>query len=168
MKILIRREEKKDIEKIEKITISAFKNHPFSHQTEHFIINALRKNNALTLSLVVERHDHLIGHLAFSPITISDGAKEWYGLGPISVDPKYQNQGIGTALMKAGLSQLKKLGANGCVLVGDHQFYQRFGFQKSRKLSCQGIPQEYLLILQFYPNVPSGIVTFDKAFLATG
>ena len=86
--MIIRKERKSDIEAITAVTIAAFKNHPISRQTEHFIIAALRISNALTLSLVAEIEEQIVGHIAFSPIEIADGTTEWYGLGPVSVLPE--------------------------------------------------------------------------------
>ncbi|MBU0908249.1 MAG: N-acetyltransferase, partial [Proteobacteria bacterium] len=132
--MIIRPETPADIEAISTVTIAAFENHPISHQTEQFIITALRAAHALTLSLVAELDGQVVGHIAFSPVTISDGSQNWHGLGPISVLPEYQRQGIGKALMQEGLSRLKALGSNGCVLVGPPEYYHRFGFKNIPEL----------------------------------
>src|SRR4030067_894759 len=88
------------------------------NHTEQFIISALRAANVLTVSLVAEIDGRVVGHIAFSPVTISDGSQNWYGLGPVSVLPEYQRQGIGKSLIQEGLSALKGLGGQGCALVG--------------------------------------------------
>jgi predicted N-acetyltransferase YhbS len=90
MNIIIRNEIKSDLEAISEITKAAFENHPHSNHTEQFIINALRDANALTISLVAEAGKKVVGHIAFSPVIISDGSLGWYGLGPISVLPELQ------------------------------------------------------------------------------
>jgi len=72
-----------DIEAITEVTIAAFKDHPISRHTEQFIIKALRNADALTLSLVAEMDGKLVGHIAFSPVTVSDGTTDWYGIGPV-------------------------------------------------------------------------------------
>ena len=110
MNIIIRKEIESDIESITEITKAAFENHPYSHNTEHFIIKVLREAKALTLSLVAEVENKVGGHIAFSPVDISDGSPGWYGLGPISVLPELQRQGIGKSLVHEGLSMLKVLG----------------------------------------------------------
>lgn len=166
--MIIRKETLTDIEAITDITIAAFKDHPFSYHTEQFIISALRKAGALTLSLVAEMDGRIVGHAAFSPITISDGTTDWYGLGPISVLPEYQNQGIGKALLNEGLSQLKKLGGQGCALAGDPDYYQRFGFRNYPELVYEGIPQQYFMALPFSEKIPRGVVVFHEGFTATG
>ena len=109
--MIIRKEVPSDIEAISQVTIAAFKMLPISNQTEQYIINALREAGALALSLVAEMDGRIAGHIAFSPITISSGAKDWYGLGPISVLPGCQRQGIGKALVNEGLSLLKEMGS---------------------------------------------------------
>lgn len=164
----IRKEKKSDIETIFNITKKAFENHPYSRQTEPFIINALRAAKALTLSLVCELEGKVVGHIAFSPATISDGSQNWYVLGPISVLPEFQKQGIGTALIQEGLRALKSLGAKGCVLVGEPEFYKKSGFENSRDLVFGGVPQQYVLALPLNNKTAHGQVTHHPAFSATG
>jgi putative acetyltransferase len=108
-----------DIKAISEVTKAAFENHPISNHTEQFIVNALRAANALTVSLVAESNGKVVGHIAFSPVTISDGSRNWYGVGPVSVLPEFQRQGVGKSLIQKGVSFLKASGAKGCVLVGD-------------------------------------------------
>ena len=81
--MIIRKETTSDIEAISQVTKAAFRTLPISNQTEQFIIEALRAAGALTLSLVAEIDGRVVGHIAFSPVTISDGSKNWYGLGPV-------------------------------------------------------------------------------------
>jgi putative acetyltransferase len=166
--MIIRQETTSDIEAITQITIAAFRTLPISNQTEQFIIKALRAAGALTLSLVAEIDGRVVGHIAFSPVTISDGSKNWYGLGPVSVLPDYQRQGIGKLLINEGLSLLKQLGGQGCALVGDPNYYKRFGFKNFPELFHEGIPQEVFLVLSINEKVPKGIVVFHEGFLANG
>ena len=166
--MIIRKETIADREAITEVTIAAFKNHPISKQTEQFIIKALRDADALTLSLVADIDGRVVGHIAFSPVIISDNTEDWYGMGPVSVLPEYQKQGIGKLLINNGLSSLKKLAGQGCVLVGDPKYYQRFGFKNFPELVHEGIPQEVFLALPFNEKVPQGIVVFHEGFLATG
>ena len=86
-KIVIRNETHDDIYTITEVTVVAFKTLEISNHTEQFIIEALRAAKALTVSLVAEMDGRVIGHIAFSPVTISDGTPNWYGLGPVSVLP---------------------------------------------------------------------------------
>jgi putative acetyltransferase len=166
--MIIRNESISDIAAINEVTIAAFKNLAISNHTEQFIINALREANALTVSLVAEIDGKIVGHIAFSPATISDSAIGWYGLGPVSVLPEHQKKGIGKALISEGLSLLKKLGGQGCVLVGHPDYYKRLGFQNFPSLVYEGVPQEVFFALPFTEKVPEGIVSFHEGFLAKG
>ncbi len=166
--MIIRKETSSDIAAITQVTISAFKTLPISNHTEQFIIRALRAAGALTLSLVAEIDQQVIGHIAFSPITISDGTDGWYGLGPISVLSIHQKQGIGTSLINEGLSLLKNMGGQGCALVGDPNYYRRFGFQNIPGLIHEDVPQEFFLALPFIEKIPQGIVVFHEGFWANG
>lgn len=168
MYIVIRNEDESDIQAISEITRAAFENHPYSHQTEEFIVKALRDANALTISLVAVADNKVVGHIAFSPVTISDGSLGWYGLGPISVLPELQKQGIGKSLISEGLSSLKSLGAKGCILVGDPGYYERFGFRSPPDLVIDGVPQENVLVLPFEESKASGTVVFHEGFAAKG
>ncbi len=166
--MIVRKETNADIDVITDVTIAAFLTLPISNHTEQYIINALRAAGVLTISLVAEIDGRVVGHIAFSPVTISNGEKDWYGLGPISVLPEYQRQGIGKTLVNEGLSLLKELGGQGCALVGDPNYYKRFGFHNFPELVHEGIPQEVFLALPFTEKVPQGIVVFHKGFLANG
>ncbi len=166
--IVIRNETPGDTSAIAAVTIAAFKTLAISQHTEQFIIAALRAANALTLSLVAEMDGRVIGHIAFSPVTPSDGTPHWYGLGPVSVLPEHQRQGIGTALIEAGLSRLKDLNARGCCLVGHPEYYRKLGFQNVPGLGHAGVPPEFFFALSFDGHFPQGTVTFHAAFQANG
>jgi putative acetyltransferase len=166
MNILIRPETSSDLEAISEVTKAAFADCPHGNHTEQFIIDALRKANALAISLVAEVGKKVVGHIAFSPVTISDGSAGWYGLGPISVLPELQKQGIGKALIREGLSRLKSMGAQGCLLVGDPSYYVRFGFKNDPALTLDGVPPAVFLALRFDDSKTSGAVTFHDAFTA--
>jgi putative acetyltransferase len=167
-KIVIRSETDADVSVITEVTVAAFKTLEISHHTEQFIIAALRAAKALTVSLVAELDGRVIGHIAFSLVTISDGTRNWYGLGPVSVLPEYQRQGIGKALIDEGLSRLKSLKAQGCCLVGHPDYYRKFGFKNMPGLVLEGVPQEVFFALSFDGHIPQGTVTFHEAFKADG
>jgi len=167
-KTLIRGETDADASAINEVTIAAFKTLEISNQTEQFIIKALRAANALTVSLVAELDSRIVGHIAFSPVTISDGTKDWYGLGPVSVLPEDQRQGIGKALIHEGLSRLKGMNAKGCCLVGHPDYYRQFGFTNIWGLVVDGVPREVFFAVSFDEHTPRGSVTFHEAFTATG
>lgn len=167
MNIQICNEKLSDIQAIFDLTQAAFADAEHSSHTEQFIVNALRNSGQLSLSLVAISNNKLIGHIAFSPVKISDGTKGWYGLGPISVLPEYQGQGVGAKLMHAGLEALKDLDAVGCVLLGDPDYYGKFGFKADARLVLQGVPAAYFQISPFTEHVPSGNVVYAEAFNAT-
>ena len=161
----IRSETPNDINAIEQVTLAAFTGKFSDNPTEHLIVNALREADALSLSLVAEAEGKVVGHVAFSVVTIDGENKDWYGLGPISVLPEFQLQGIGSKLVEAGLSQIRAMGAQGCVLEGSPKYYNRFGFKAYPTLFYEGTPSpEYFMALPFYDVVPEGKVEFHKAF----
>jgi putative acetyltransferase len=167
MNIIIRNEQPEDIENIKKLTQAAFLNAEHTSHTEHFIVNSLRKSGQLTISLVAVENGKIVGHVAISPVSISTGATGWYGLGPISVCPTKQGLGIGSKLIQTALERLKQLGANGCVLLGDPNYYHHFGFRTSLELTLPDVPSEYFQALSFNGEIPQGVVRYHEAFNAT-
>jgi len=167
-KIVIRSETDADVSAITEVTVAAFTTLEISNHTEQFIIDALRAAKALTVSLVAELDGRVVGHIAFSPVTISDGTRNWYGLGPVSVLPAYQRQGIGKALIREGLSRLRDMNARGCCLVGHPGYYRKFGFENMSGLVHEGVPPEVFFALSFDGNAPRGTVTFHEGFQADG
>jgi putative acetyltransferase len=166
--ILIKDEQETDYRVISEVTESAFKTMEISNHTEQFIIEALRSAKALTISLVAEVNGRVVGHIAFSPVTMSDGTEDWYGLGPVSVHPDFQREGIGKALIIEGLSRLKILKAKGCCLVGHPEYYRQFGFKNIEGLVHEGVPQEVFFALPFDGNIPQGNVMFHEGFAVSG
>jgi len=160
-----------DADGIDAVTRSAFADAAHSSHTEHLIVRALRAAGALSVSLVAEDGSAIIGHVAISPVTIIDlldqPVTRWYGLGPISVLPDRQGQGVGSQLMAQALRQLRERGAAGCVLLGDPGYYQRFGFQAESVLQLPGVPPAYFMALPFEGAVPQGVVQYHAAFAAT-
>ena len=164
----IRHEIAADVDAIQTINMEAFANHPISHQTEHLIVNALRDAGALTLSLVAEDAGEVVGHIAFSRALIDGNDLKWFTLGPIAVAPNRQRQGIGSRLVETGIETLRRLGANGCQLVGDPAYYLRFGFRHSQSLTVEHVPPEYFMCLPLAGEIPHGAVTHHPAFYVTG
>ncbi|MBN8463749.1 MAG: N-acetyltransferase [Dechloromonas sp.] len=170
MTIQLRHETPDDVAAIEAVTVAAFAEAPHTSHTEQFIVRALRAANELTLSIVAEEQGQVVGHVALSPVTITDGhghkAAGWYGLGPISVLPQRQGQGIGSRLMEQALAELRAMHAAGCVLLGDPAYYARFGFQTHTGLQLPGVPPGYFMALAFDGPVPEGIAYYSDAFNA--
>jgi putative acetyltransferase len=115
---------------------------------------------------VAEVDGRVVGHVAFSPVTISDASPDWYGLGPVSVLPEHQRKGIGKALISTGLARIRQLGAAGCCLVGHPAYYRQFGFENPAGLAVEGIPPEYFFALSFSGCLPQGVVRFHPGFSA--
>lgn len=168
MNPVIRQEVPTDAAAIHALTAAAFLNAPHTAHTEQYIVDALRKAGALSISLVAELAGEIVGHIALSPVSISDGSTGWYGLGPISVRPELQRMGIGSFLMRTALQMLRERGAAGCLLVGDPAYYSRFGFRPEPGLVLPDVPPEYFQALAFGPLLPRGVVTFHEAFTARG
>ncbi|MCG8393914.1 MAG: N-acetyltransferase [Pseudomonadales bacterium] len=166
MGIKIRDESKGDIEAIHRVTVLAFRDAPHTDHTEQFIVKALRQAGALFLSKVAESDGEVIGHVAISPVSVSDGSINWFGLGPISVLPEYQGKGVGAKLMENALADLRGKGAAGCVVLGDPGYYGRFGFKVVDGLFFYGVPAEYFQALSFGDGFPQGEVAYHEAFSA--
>lgn len=169
--VTIRKETKDDAQAIRALQYEAFKGHPMhkpgAEPTEHLIVDALRADGALTLSLVAAAEDGtLLGHAAFSTVLIAGRDLGWHALGPIGVLPGHQRGGIGAALMRSGIEAMRNAGAAGIVLVGDPAFYTRFGFTADPALTMPGVPPEYLLSLPLATTTPIGEVTHHQAFHA--
>lgn len=162
--MIIRHEKASDIDTISNVTREAFKDHPFSQQIEHVIIRDLRAADALAISLVTEIDGRVVGHIAFSPVTISDGTPNWYGLGPVSVLPEFQGCRIGTAMVNNGLDLLKSMNSKGCALVGLPAYYYRFGFINYPWLIHEGVPQKVFVVKSLLGQVPTGTLEFHQAF----
>ncbi len=166
--VAIRDETAADVPLIHALTAAAFRSAPHTSHTEQFIVVALREAGALTLSLVAEAGGAVVGHVAVSPVSISDGTPGWFGLGPISVEPESQRRSVGSRLMREALRTLRERGAGGCVLLGDPAFYGRFGFRVAPGLVLPDVPPEYFQAVSFGSSQPRGTVTFHEAFQAKG
>jgi putative acetyltransferase len=165
--IKIREETAADWRTIEELTACAFLNAAHTSHTEQYVVNALRTAGKLAVSLVAEADGVVVGHIALSPVSISDGASGWFGLGPISVLPQHQRREVGSQLMREALRVLRHLGACGCVVLGEPEYYGRFGFQADPDLVLPGVPPEYFQALSLDSSRPRGIVTYHEAFNQT-
>lgn len=166
--VIIRSETLGDVDAITAVTAAAFATLEISNHTEQYIIDALRAAGALTVSLVAEAGGRVIAHAAFSPAGISDGTPDWYGLGPVSVLPECQRQGIGKSLIREGLARLKAINARGCCVVGHPDYYQRFGFEQVPGLAVAGVPRDVFFALSFDGRLPQGTVEFHEGFQVDG
>lgn len=164
----IRSERPGDAGAIHALTREAFAEAPHSSHTEQYIVDALRDAGALAVSLVAEDADGIVGHVAVSPVQLSGGSQGWYGLGPFSVAPERQGQGVGSALMRAAIEALRARGAAGCVVLGDPGYYGRFGFRAEPRLRLAGVPAAYFQALLLEGGWPDAEVEYHAAFGAAG
>ena len=137
---------------------------PFAAGDEQVLVNRLREASALSISLVCEYEGRIVGHIAFSLASAIDGIQGWYALGPVSVEPEIQHQGIGTKLINRGIVMLKARNGAGCVLIGSPTYYARFGFRPFPDLAPEGEPAEYFQILPMRIAEPNAVVCFHPLF----
>lgn len=167
MNIAIRPEMDKDIPAIYKVNASAF-----DRENEARLVDTLRESKAITLSLVAELDGQIVGHVLFSPVTITNENSEWraVGLGPVAVLPEFQNQGVGAALIRFGLDELKRFEHDVVIVLGHAEYYPRFGFKPSRPFGIRwevDVPEDVFMILELRQNALNGrrgIVRYNPAF----
>jgi len=110
--IEIREERPDDVAAVHEVNRRAFE-----QEQESNIIDALRTNRAALFSLVATVNERVIGHIMYSPVTITGNVKG-AALGPMAVLPEYQRQGIGTRLIEAGNRKIKNGGYPFIIVVG--------------------------------------------------
>ena len=162
--IEIRRERASDVAVIGPVIDSAFAGKPYAAGDEAELVDTLRSQGALSVSLVAERKGTVVGQIAFSPAQAPGDATGWYALGPVAVLPPHQGTGIGSALVRAGLQAVIERGAKGCILTGDPTYYRRFGFTVSSGNAPPGEPAEFFMVKLLGGELPSGPIRFHEAF----
>lgn len=162
--MIIRDEQTGDVPAIREVIAEAFKPVPYSRQTEVAIYDGLRTAGAMAVALVAEEEGAVIGHIVLSRVTIGGASGDWLGAGPVAVRPDRQGRGIGRALVEAALERARRLGAPGCVLVGEPAFYGRFGFAAREGLAHEGVPAQFVLAISLGAPVPEGTIRFHPAF----
>lgn len=165
--MIIREECQKDHVRIFDLNQAAFE-----RRAEADLVNRLRANGKASVSLVAEFEEKIVGHILFSPVTLSNphGTATGYGLAPMAISPAFQRQGIGGSLVREGLAKLRKLGAAFVVVLGHPKYYPRFGFQRASiygvkwEIDC---PDEVFMALEFKPGgIPAdgGTIAFAPEF----
>jgi putative acetyltransferase len=148
MPIRVRREQPGDEKAIFDVTFRAF-----GQETEPMLVDRLRINCPEGLSLVAEDDENIIGHILFTPARIENGTDSTSGMGlaPLAVLPSRQRQGVGSALVRAGLAQLRTAGVLFVVVLGHPGYYPRFGFEKASQseIRCEydQVPDEAFMVL---------------------
>ena len=144
MLIEIREERPDDIAAVHEVNRRAFE-----QEQESNIIDALRTNRAALFSLVATVNERVIGHIMYSPVTITGNVKG-AALGPMAVLPEYQRQGIGTKLIEAGNRKIKNGDYPFIIVVGHAEYYPRFGFRPASKyeIKCEWeVPDDVFMVL---------------------
>ena len=139
----IRQEQPTDIPAIREVNRRAF-----GQDQEGNIVDALRTNRGILLSLVAVSEDRIVGHILYSPAVI--GAVEGGALGPMSVLPEFQRRGIGTQLVESGNRKLMAAGCPYIIVLGHPGFYPRFGFEpaSTRGITCEWeVPDDVFMVL---------------------
>ena len=168
IEILIRKEVPEDHNPIAKINRLAFQTEERPEPTEHILVDRLREEEALDVSLVAEIEGGIVGHIAFTQVLVGGKNVGWFGLGPVAVLPGQQGKGIGAALIEHGLDEIRGLGAQGCMLLGNPAYYGRFGFKADSRMVLEGVPSQYFQVLAFVEPIPEGVVTYHPLFFELG
>jgi putative acetyltransferase len=163
--MLIRPEQPGDVTTIHAVHTSAFPT-----DAEARLVEALRAAGHLAISLVAEEGGRVVGHVAFSPVTVA-GVVRGLGLAPLAVAPDCQSRGIGGQLIREGLSAAARSGAGFVVVLGHPGYYARFGF---RRAGSVGLDNEYganeaFMVLELQPgSLPAGggLVRYGAEFAA--
>lgn len=166
--IEIRPEKECDWDSIGEVTALAFAGKSYSDGDESDLVDRLRATGALALSLVALDSGSVVGHIAFSPASIASNIGPWYAIGPVSVAPERQGEGVGSLLIEAGLSQIANQGALGCILTGDPNYYRRFGFEFSPSNCPSNEPPEHFMVKLLSAERPEGEFAFHRAFYESG
>jgi len=164
--VQIRNEKDKDLAAVRALNIAAF-----GTTAEASLVDALRERACPVVSLVAEDNGNIVGHIMFSPVALSNHpALKIMGLAPMAVLPARQNQGIGSALVRAGLERCKSLGIGAVVVLGHPRYYPRFGFSPAKAfgiVSEYDAPDEALMVVELqsgYLHGKSGTIGYHAVF----
>jgi len=157
----------KDFSAIHHINTAAF-----GRPNEADLVDALRQNNALTISLVAVQDGRLVGHVALSPVTITSSTAtiEALGLAPMAVLPAYQHRGIGSQLVEAGLNACHQTPCGLVVVLGHPHYYPRFGFAPAKPMGIvweHDAPEEAFMVKEIQEGVLAqtrGVVKYRPEF----
>ncbi len=162
--VAVRPEHADDVAAIHNLTKRAFAPMPYSQGDEQHLVDAFRARGGLAVSLVAVKAGQVVGQVAFSPAKAADGSVGWFALGPVSVEPHLQRQGIGSQLVETGLATLREGRAAGCILVGNVAYYSRFGFILRSDLAPLGYPAAHFMVLPMRVAIATAVVEFHPVF----
>lgn len=162
----IRAEAPGDEPAIHALIAQAFAPMPFADGDEQELVDQLRAEGDLAISLVaVATNGAIVGHIGFSPVTIDHADCGWFQMAPVSVTPARQRQGIGSALIKAGIDALRQSGAQGVAVVGNPAYYERFGFTDIAGLApLSEHDRPYFRAQVLSGSAPRGTLRYAAAF----
>jgi len=164
--MLIRAEEERDWAAVHALNASAFET-----PAEAGLVNALRVQAQPVVSLVAEHAGSVVGHILFSPVTLSGHVSlKIMGVAPMAVAPSHQRRGVGSAFVRAGLERCTALGVGAVVVLGHPEYYPRFGFSPSVRFGIGSeyeVPEEVFLVAELQPGFfrgVSGIIQYHAEF----
>jgi putative acetyltransferase len=167
-KSMIRPELPSDVAAIRAVNLAAFPT-----QAEADLVDLLRANGHLAVSLVAEEEGEIRGQIAFSPVTIAGTAGTGSGLAPVAVLPAHQNQGLGSELIRRGIETCRLAGFTWLVVLGEPRYYGRYGFRPAAEFQLQneyGVGDEFMA-LELQPDAlraQSGLVRYCAEFAMFG
>jgi putative acetyltransferase len=163
----VRTEKLEDVEAVRQVNIAAF-----GRENEAKLVDKLR-GIASTFSFVAVQSDRIVGHIFFSLVVVEGKCSRnlsVLGLAPVAVLPNYQRQGIGTRMIREGLKECRRSGFGAVVVLGNPDFYSRFGFvpASSKGLGCEyDVPDEAFMVLELESGACqdcSGTVKYRSEF----
>jgi putative acetyltransferase len=164
MQTIVRRETAGDERVIHKLLATAFPT-----DQEALLVDRLRENGRLSISLVAEVEDTIVGHIAFSPVTIKHANTELIGAGlaPVAVLPQWQRRGVGAQLVRAGLSASTKAGTRFIIVLGEPDYYRRFGFKNAslwRVTNIYGVDEPFMALELRPDSIHPGLALYAPEF----
>jgi len=162
----IRDEQPRDRDRVRTVNESAF-----GRSDEADLIERLRLEGAVLLSLVAEVDGQIVGHILFSRMTVetAGGPVAAVSLAPMAVLQGHQGYGVGTQLVRDGLAKLRDRGERVVIVLGHKEYYPRFGFspEKARCLTSP-FPPDAFMALELSDGALEGVQGFVRYPIAFG
>ena len=162
--IIIREERAGDEAAIRDMVRRAFIGHLYSDGNEADVIDRLRADGDMLLSLVAETESAIIGQITYSPALLENGAEGWVVLGPVAVDPAHQGRGLGRHLIAAGEAIMRSRRMRGITVLGDPAIYARFGFAQNTAMWLAGELGWAFQVKSLGPDIPATQQRYVRAF----
>jgi len=164
--MIVRTEQPGDHDAVRALNVAAF-----GTPAEADLVDTLRAQARPAISLVAEQGGQVVGHIMLTPVSLAgDPQAKIIGLAPMAVAPARQRQGIGSALVDAGLQRCRDLGFGAVVVLGHPAYYPRFGFQPAVRfgIACEyEAPLDAFMLVELVPGCLAGlagIVHYHPAF----